>query len=41
MALGQWLASTPKQIVKDTLHLSNETLAALNTTKQYVVSGNT
>ncbi|KAJ5618313.1 hypothetical protein N7528_006956 [Penicillium herquei] len=41
MALGQWLASTPKQIVKDTLHLSNETLAALNTTKQYVVSGKT
>ncbi|KAJ5729587.1 uncharacterized protein N7483_004095 [Penicillium malachiteum] len=41
MALGQWLASTPRQIVKDTLNLSKETLASLNTTKQYVVAGNT
>lgn len=41
MALGQWIASTPKQIVKDTLNLSNSTLSKLKTEKQYVVAGST
>ncbi|KAJ5118034.1 hypothetical protein N7526_011057 [Penicillium atrosanguineum] len=39
MALGQWIASTPRQIVKDTLKLSDSTLASLKTEKQYVVAG--
>ncbi|KAF3391398.1 Oxalate decarboxylase OxdC [Penicillium rolfsii] len=39
MALGQWIASTPKQIVKDTLNLSDSTLSQLKTEKQYVVAG--
>ncbi|EPS31434.1 hypothetical protein PDE_06389 [Penicillium oxalicum 114-2] len=39
MALGQWIASTPRQIVKDTLHLSDNTLDQLKTEKQYVVAG--
>ncbi|KAJ5625441.1 hypothetical protein N7510_001750 [Penicillium lagena] len=41
MALGQWIASTPKQIVADTLNLSEETLSKLKTAKQYVVAGTT
>jgi hypothetical protein len=41
MALGQWIASTPKQIVKDTLNLSDSTLGQLKTEKQYVVAGTT
>ncbi|GLI78289.1 hypothetical protein PoHVEF18_006599 [Penicillium ochrochloron] len=41
MALGQWIASTPKQIVKDTLNLSDSTLSQLKTEKQYVVAGTT
>ncbi|KAJ5818849.1 hypothetical protein N7474_004440 [Penicillium riverlandense] len=41
MALGQWIASTPKQIVADTLNLSEETLSKLKTEKQYVVAGTT
>lgn len=39
IALGQWIASTPRQIVKDTLGLSDGTLGMLKTEKQYVVSG--
>lgn len=39
MALGQWIASTPKQIIKDTLNLSDNTLNQLKTEKQYVVAG--
>lgn len=39
IALGQWIASTPRQIVADTLKLSNETLSKLKTEKQYVVAG--
>ncbi|KAJ5591961.1 uncharacterized protein N7459_002330 [Penicillium hispanicum] len=41
MALGQWLASTPKQIVSDTLNLNKTTLSKLKTEKQYVVAGST
>ncbi|CEJ57677.1 Putative Thermophilic glucose-6-phosphate isomerase [Penicillium brasilianum] len=41
VALGQWIASTPKQIVKDTLNLSDSTLNQLKTEKQYVVAGTT
>lgn len=39
IALGQWLALTPPQILKDTLHLSAETISKLNKEKQYVVAG--
>jgi hypothetical protein len=41
MALGQWIASTPKQIISDTLNLSNDTLSKLKKEKQYVVAGKT
>ena len=41
MALGQWIASTPKQIVADTLNLSEDTLSQFKTEKQYVVAGTT
>ncbi|OQD70336.1 hypothetical protein PENDEC_c024G02496 [Penicillium decumbens] len=41
MALGQWIASTPRQIVADTLKLSESTLSQLKTEKQYVVAGST
>ncbi|KAE8155228.1 RmlC-like cupin domain-containing protein [Aspergillus avenaceus] len=40
VALGQWIGSTPRQIVKDTLALADETLDKLKTEKQYVVAGN-
>lgn len=39
MALGQWIASTPRQIIADTLNLSDDTLSQLKTEKQYVVAG--
>lgn len=39
MALGQWIASTPKQIVADTLNLSEDTIKNLKTEKQFVVAG--
>jgi hypothetical protein len=39
MALGQWIASTPRQIVKDTLNLSDNALNNLKSEKQYVVAG--
>ncbi|CDM33128.1 Bicupin, oxalate decarboxylase/oxidase [Penicillium roqueforti FM164] len=39
MALGQWIASTPKQIVADTLNLSEDVLSSIKTEKQYVVAG--
>ncbi|KAJ5475186.1 Oxalate decarboxylase OxdC [Penicillium diatomitis] len=39
VALGQWIASTPRQIVKDTLNLSDDTLSRISTEKQYVVAG--
>ncbi|KAJ5781234.1 hypothetical protein N7457_006394, partial [Penicillium paradoxum] len=38
MALGQWIASTPKQIVADTLNLSDDTLSKLKTEKQLLVA---
>ncbi|KAJ5218044.1 uncharacterized protein N7498_000143 [Penicillium cinerascens] len=41
VALGQWIASTPRQIVADTLNLSESTLSQLKTEKQYVVAGTT
>ncbi|KAL7272223.1 hypothetical protein RUND412_004979 [Rhizina undulata] len=39
VSLGQWMALMPPQIIKDTLHLSDETLSVLSKEKQYVVSG--
>lgn len=41
IAVGQWLGLTPSQIVKDTLNLSNETVAAFKKEKQYIVQGST
>ena len=40
ISLGQWIGSTPRQIVADTLNLSEDTLDKLKSEKQYVVSGN-
>jgi hypothetical protein len=37
--LGQWLGSTPKAIVGDTLNLADEDLDKLKSDKQYIVSG--
>ncbi|KAL5357356.1 RmlC-like cupin domain-containing protein [Aspergillus floccosus] len=39
IALGQWIGSTPKQIVADTLKLPESALSKLKTEKQYVVAG--
>ncbi|TVY40836.1 Oxalate decarboxylase [Lachnellula subtilissima] len=39
MSLGQWLGSTPPQIVQDTLNLTNTTVSAFKKEKQYIVSG--
>jgi len=39
ISLGQWIGNVPKQIVSDTLRLSNESLNSLKKEKQYVVSG--
>ncbi|KAL1969239.1 hypothetical protein VTN77DRAFT_493 [Rasamsonia byssochlamydoides] len=41
ISLGQWIGSTSKQIIRDHLHLSNETLDKLSTEKKYVVAGST
>lgn len=38
MSLAQWIGLTPKQIVQDTLNLSNETLDQITTEKKIVVS---
>ena len=40
ISLGQWIGSTPRQIVADTLNLNEDTLDKLKSEKQYVVSGN-
>ncbi|GCB27764.1 oxalate decarboxylase OxdC [Aspergillus awamori] len=39
ISLGQWIGSTPKQIVADTLHLPQSALDRLKTEKMYVVAG--
>lgn len=38
IALGQWIASTPRQIVKEKLELSDGMLGMLKMEKQYVVA---
>ncbi|KAH8151145.1 uncharacterized protein LAJ45_04847 [Morchella importuna] len=38
VSLGQWMALTPPQVVKDTLHLDNDVLSGLSREKQYVVA---
>lgn len=38
MSLAQWVGLTSKQIVQDTLNLSNETLSQFTTEKKIVVS---
>ncbi|KAA8643912.1 hypothetical protein EYZ11_005473 [Aspergillus tanneri] len=40
ISVGQWLKLTPKQIIKDTLHLPDSLLDNLSPNKQYVVQGN-
>lgn len=39
IALGQWIGSTPKQIVADTLDLPESALSKLKSEKQFVVAG--
>lgn len=39
ISLGQWLALTPPQVVKDTLNLSDETIGQLSKEKPLVVNG--
>ncbi|PYH48075.1 putative oxalate decarboxylase [Aspergillus saccharolyticus JOP 1030-1] len=39
VSLGQWIGSTPKQIVADTLRLPQSALDRLKTEKMYVVAG--
>ncbi|CAI7661610.1 unnamed protein product [Penicillium bialowiezense] len=39
VALGQWIGSTPKQIIADTLNLDDDALSKLKSEKQYVVAG--
>ncbi|KAL3472544.1 RmlC-like cupin domain-containing protein [Aspergillus californicus] len=41
ISLGQWLGSTDKQIVQDTLSLPDSALDQLKSEKQYVVAGST
>ncbi|RDW61035.1 putative oxalate decarboxylase oxdD [Coleophoma cylindrospora] len=40
ISVAQWLALTPKQVVQDTLHLPDETLAGLPKEKTYLKPGN-
>jgi oxalate decarboxylase/phosphoglucose isomerase-like protein (cupin superfamily) len=40
ISVAQWLALTPKQIVKDHLHVSDEFLDSLPKEKQYIKPGN-
>ncbi|WQF77516.1 Putative rmlC-like cupin domain superfamily, rmlC-like jelly roll protein [Colletotrichum destructivum] len=40
ISAAQWLALTPKQVVKDTLNLSDEVIAALPREKEYIKPGN-
>lgn len=41
ISVAQWLALTPKQVVKDTLGLSDEVIAAIPKEKEYIKVGNT
>lgn len=41
ISVNQWLKLTPKQIVKDTLHVPDSFLDRLPSHKQYVVQGDT
>ena len=40
ISVGQWLKLTPKQIIKDTLHVPDSFLDNLSANKQYVIQGN-
>lgn len=40
ISAGQWLGLTPKQVIKDTLNLSDDFIDTLPTTKRYIVPGN-
>lgn len=41
ISLSQWLALTPRQIVKDTLNMTDETLDKLPKDKTLIKPGNT
>lgn len=41
ISVAQWLGLTPKQVVKDHLGFSEETLARLPTIKPFILPGNT
>ena len=40
ISVAQWLALTPRQVVKDTLGLPDETLDGLPKVKEYLKPGN-
>jgi oxalate decarboxylase/phosphoglucose isomerase-like protein (cupin superfamily) len=40
ISVNQWLALTPRQVVKDTLGLPDGVLDGLSREKEYVVAGN-
>jgi oxalate decarboxylase/phosphoglucose isomerase-like protein (cupin superfamily) len=41
MSMGQWLALTPPQIIKDTLGLPDDVIAHLSKDKPIIIMGNT
>ncbi|KAB5531385.1 RmlC-like cupin domain-containing protein [Coniochaeta sp. 2T2.1] len=41
ISVAQWLALSPRQMVKDTLHLPDEVIDRLPRSKEYVIAGNT
>ncbi|KAB5545483.1 RmlC-like cupin domain-containing protein [Coniochaeta sp. 2T2.1] len=40
ISVAQWLALSPRQMVKDTLHLPDEVIDRLPRSKEYVIAGN-
>ena len=40
ISVAQWLALTPKQVVKDTLNLPDDTIAGLPKMKTFIKTGN-
>ena len=41
LSVSQWLALTPRQVVKDTLHLSDDLIDSLPKEKEIIKKGNT
>ena len=40
ISVAQWLSLTPPQVVKDTIHLSDQVIANIPKYKQYIIPGN-